>query len=184
MVYVAFLLIFIGLVLLWKAFQEKGNSSGTALSEKVPVSSASMGIRLPKEKLRSLPAPTPPSVSDSGNMLTGKSIHYEEQLCSGILYMDHNQISRQLSLKKVISSDSYNAIQRIATATLSVKNSIFILHSHNVRYIYPARELEQILFQVNGVAFIPKQAKQPVAIFLSKDVNILKRYIKKHLKGL
>ena len=63
-----------------------------------------------------------------------------------------------------------------------VNGSSFLIHCKNTSYSYSAGDLDQILFQSDGVALIPIAFDQPTALFLTQESNELKRYIKKNAR--
>ena len=177
MLYIAILLILIGLFFLWKALQKPG-----------PISSQSSPQRPnlepePRTHVKTIDSPRqrfafPPATERS----TPAKV---ELRIEGALYLDQKQSSRKLYKGKQgseanLTLKAYNGIHRIGKAILTTQDDIVLLHSGNVSYRYAAKELDQIIFQQKGIALLPNSSRQPAAIFLSAESARFKEHIKNY----
>ena len=55
-----------------------------------------------------------------------------------------------------------------------------MVESGNVKYYYTGETLDQIIFKENGIALVPRLRREPVGIFLSEEVKMLKNFIRTH----
>jgi hypothetical protein len=102
---------------------------------------------------------------------------------TGVLYLDHDrQIPTEVGRRGEIPPRVFANLRRIGNGTLILENSSFLIHSGNASYSYSAGDMDQILFQGGGLALVPIHPDRPVSLFLTKDVDQVKAYIKKNAR--
>ncbi len=194
MLYIAVILILLGLILIWRAFLLSAAAEKPKLQKpafykpfrplKVLKPPKALSQPLPKAQPPPLPRktkahfrpnaqviPSPPPVVSSPDSIR----------LQGFFYLDVGHFSRTpQSQREGVSLSSYTGISRVGPGELQVHGSLFLIDSANVRYTYPAEELDQLLFEENGLALIPKNTRQPAAIFLSDGIMKVQSYVKSH----
>lgn len=99
----------------------------------------------------------------------------------GILYMDQERrfpyTARNWS---EIPASQYSELRRIGEGTITVGRRRFVLHSGEVSYSYSTHDLDQILFKSSGLALVPLRFDRPVPLFLTKEADRVKGFIKRH----
>ncbi len=193
MIYLAILLIVLGLFFFIKAFQNKGvvrESQGRegreGRKEFRPTNSNTFGHLLNKENrdysnfLQNDPNPSPPVVSTPRYNVQQNGEEKKEVLLKirGVFYLDQDRVVCKLPREsESLAGVSYVGFQRIGIAQMVVQNDVFTIESSNATYAYPAKNLDQVIFRNVGVAFIPNLPSQAVGVFLSKEAPAIKKYI-------
>ena len=203
MVYIAAILIAAGLIFLWQAFQGRD-----IYPEPLPKSYAPLVQKLQKRKkniretdeqraqaefskdsskdkdFQRLKTAAPEKIQGILRMDSQKIQQEDRQiLVKGSLYLDNGRYIHYANKNySELPSRFYEEISRVGVGTMIVNGSSFLIHCKNTSYSYSAGDLDQILFQSDGVALIPIAFDQPTALFLTQESNELKRYIKKNAR--
>ncbi len=104
-------------------------------------------------------------------------------IVSGMLYLDHaRRIPAQLDRRGEIPTRIFSGLRRIGTGTLILEDTSFLIHCGNASYAFSAGDLDQILFQSSGVALVPIHPDRPIPLFLTREVERVKHYIKRNAR--
>ncbi len=99
----------------------------------------------------------------------------------GILYLDQERRFPYMTKNySEIPPGQYNDLRRIGRGTITVGQKRFTLHCGEVNYSYSARDLDQILFKPDGLALVPLRFDRPIPLFLTREVDKIKGFIKRH----
>ncbi len=163
-------------------------SSSPSPAEKAPVLKEMQEADVGKGKLTDIQSSsvfTRPSKSIRPSV--DRSYPEEEQLIvAGVLFIDQGRsIPFQLEKFRDVPGRFFSGLRRIGRASLVIQGSQFIIHCGNAVYTVSAAELEQVLFQDQGVAFVPILPDKPVNVFITEHSQKIKEYIQKRsLSGL
>ena len=103
---------------------------------------------------------------------------------AGTLYLDHGRrLPGQLGRHdQEIPARLFSELRRVGNGTLILERSNFVIHSGNASYSYSAGDMDQILFQSGGLALVPIHADRAIPVFLTRQVEQVKAYIKKNAR--
>lgn len=104
----------------------------------------------------------------------------EHLVVNGVLFLDHGRHVPIRAGSTSLPPRMFAEMRRAGEAVLSIQGSQFLIQCQGASYGSSSAELEQIIFQEGGVAFVSVLPERPVLVFLTSESERVKAFIKKH----